>query len=188
LISSVNLTGGGRGDLAIALAKGLGPDTQVTVVDMNESSLEAGRQFAEQCGVGDRMNWICDDFVEFASKERGCALSSSRGIEEEKVDMVVALHACGNLSDLALEYAVNQNASFVICPCCYSKMEHQDAASRLAEISERPELSRRGMHIVNSKRYWDLMARGSYDIILEEYSRKWSSRNMVIAGWPKRNR
>lgn len=170
--------GGGRGDLAIALALGLGPDTRVTVVDMNEASLEAGRLFAEQCGVADRMDWICDNFVKFASTDNVSG-------ENHCVDMVVALHACGNLSDLALDYAVNQNAGFLVCPCCYSKMKHQDVASRLAEISDRPDLSRRGMHIVNSKRYWDLTARDSYQVLLEEYSRKWSSRNMVLAGWPR---
>jgi hypothetical protein len=165
--------GGGRGDLAIALAMGLGPDTRVTVVDMNELSLEAGRMYAEQCGIGDRMNWICDDFVSYAERN-----------ETTDVDMVVALHACGYLSDLALEYAVRQKASFVICPCCYSKMKTKSAATKLAEISEAYELSHRAMHVINSRRYWDLIAKGSYQILLEEYSRAWSSRNMVMVGWP----
>ena len=165
--------GGGRGDLAIALAVGLGPETRVTVVDMNESSLEAGRSFADQCGVGDRMNWICDDFVSYAERN-----------DASDVDMVVALHACGYLSDLALEYAVHQKASFVICPCCYSKMKVKSVATKLAEISEAHELSRRGMHVINSRRYWDLMAQGSHQIFLEEFSRAWSSRNMVMVGWP----
>jgi Methyltransferase domain len=165
--------GGGRGDLAITLASGLGPETRVTVIDMNESSLEAGRRFAAQCGVGDRMNWVCDDFVSYSERN-----------ESTDVDMVVALHACGYLSDLALEYAVRQKASFVICPCCYSKMKQKSIATKLAEISEATELSRRAMHVINSGRYWDLMSQGSYQILLEEYSRAWSSRNMVMIGWP----
>lgn len=167
--------GGGRGDLAIALAIGLGPDTRVTVVDMNESSLKAGQEFAEQCGVGDRMEWIYDDFVHYTETEESTT---------NDVDFVVALHACGYLSDLALEYAVRQEASFVICPCCYSKMKTKNVATKLAEISEAPELSRRGMHVINSTRYWNLLAKGSYQILLEEYSRDWSCRNMVMVGWP----
>lgn len=106
--------GGGRGDLAIALAIGLGEKTRVTVVDMNESSLEAGRAFAEQCGVGEQMNWICQDFTAFAAGK----------YVEDDVDMVVALHACGNFTDHALDFAVRQRGSFLICPCCYSKMKH----------------------------------------------------------------
>lgn len=172
--------GGGRGDLAIALAVGLGPETQVTVVDMNESSLEAGRGFAEQCGVASQMEWICSDFSSFISRE-----SPFGSRIEQPVDMVVALHACGNLSDMAMDFAVRQNASFLICPCCYSKMANPTIASRFAEMSERPDLSRRGMHVVNSTRYWDVLAQNSYYILLEEYSRGWSSRNMVLVGWPK---
>ena len=167
--------GGGRGDLAIELALGLGPETHVTVVDLNESSLRAGEAYAQECGVGDRMSWIYQDFNDFVESNRS-----------KQVDMVVALHACGNLSDCALDYAVRNEASFLICPCCYSKMKDQTAATRLAEISERPDLSRRGMHIVNSQRYWDLMASNDYTILLEEYSRAWSSRNMVMIGWPNK--
>jgi hypothetical protein len=37
------------------------------------------------------------------------------------MDMVVALHACGHLSDVALAHAVQYKAhGFVICPCCFS--------------------------------------------------------------------
>eukprot|EP00934_Nitzschia_sp_Nitz4_P001074 Nitzschia sp. Nitz4//scaffold2_size372955//332373//333647//NITZ4_000471-RA/size372955-processed-gene-0.457-mRNA-1//1//CDS//3329546922//1074//frame0 len=166
--------GGGRGDLAIALAVAF-PATKVTVVDLNQKSLDAGRRFADQCGVADRMDWVCEDFVSYVIESSGEA--------HPPVDMVVALHACGNLSDLALDFAVQKNASFLISPCCYSKMAQQNAATQLAEVSERPDMSRRGMHVVNSERFWSLTSR-NYHVLLEEYSRTWSSRNMVLAGWP----
>jgi len=38
---------------------------------------------------------------------------------EQGVDLVVALHACGALSDVALGHAVTSGASFAICPCCF---------------------------------------------------------------------
>jgi Methyltransferase domain len=34
---------------------------------------------------------------------------------------VVALHACGDLSDLALDFASRAGADFMVCPCCYTK-------------------------------------------------------------------
>jgi hypothetical protein len=37
-------------------------------------------------------------------------------VNVEGVDVVVALHACGALSDVALGHAVSQGAGFVICP------------------------------------------------------------------------
>ena len=35
------------------------------------------------------------------------------------LDVVVALHACGALSDVALGHAACQGAGFVVCPCCF---------------------------------------------------------------------
>ena len=37
------------------------------------------------------------------------------------VDLVVALHACGGLSDAALGWAVSRGCCFLVCPCCYLK-------------------------------------------------------------------
>lgn len=39
-------------------------------------------------------------------------------------DVVVALHACGHLSDIALNHAVHRQAGFVIVPCCFNSNPH----------------------------------------------------------------
>jgi hypothetical protein len=39
-------------------------------------------------------------------------------------DIVVALHACGALTDIALSHAVENKAAFVICPCCFQSNSH----------------------------------------------------------------
>ena len=39
---------------------------------------------------------------------------------ERRVDLVVALHACGALSDVAVAQAVRHKAGFVVCPCCFN--------------------------------------------------------------------
>ena len=36
-------------------------------------------------------------------------------------DIVIAWHACGDLSDYALEYSIRTKAQFIINPCCYTK-------------------------------------------------------------------
>jgi hypothetical protein len=129
--------GGGRGDLAVAVAEAFS-DVRVTVVDLNESSLEGGRAYYQSRKPAneteERVVFVCGDFAEYA---RG-GFSSEDGLHNEntnndtnatlkprKFDAVVAWHACGDLSDYALEFAVrdtgaNANA-FVICPCCYTK-------------------------------------------------------------------
>lgn len=40
------------------------------------------------------------------------------------IDVVVALHACGVLSDVALGHAACAGAGFVICPCCFQSNPH----------------------------------------------------------------
>lgn len=93
------------------------------------------------------------------------------------IDLVVALHACGGLSDLALHYAAMHQCKFLVCPCCYLKTPHcmpvsahtpivpmyRDASLdevahserlavlRLAESDNRA-CSVRASHIINSQR------------------------------------
>ena len=45
------------------------------------------------------------------------------------VDIVVALHACGALSDVAFGHASVHGAAFVICPCCFLSNPHLQVVS-----------------------------------------------------------
>ena len=113
--------GGGRGDLAVAVAEAF-PNVRVTVVDLNESSLEGGRAYYQSRKpsdeINDRVLFVCGDFAEYAK-------TGGENGTPKHFDVVTAWHACGDLSDYALEFAVKEceaNASaFVICPCCYTK-------------------------------------------------------------------
>lgn len=107
--------GGGRGDLAVTLAVQFASVALVTVVDKNVASLAAGRDYAAVSGAAaDRMNFVRADFVDFCRNQQ-------QQQQLPQVDLVVALHACGDLSDAALSYATECGCSFVICPCCYTK-------------------------------------------------------------------
>jgi Methyltransferase domain len=98
--------GGGRGDLAVQLART--GRYRVTMIDTNLSSLQGAQEYATTQGVSDRLTCVLGDFVE-----------QSRTVLNP--DIVVALHACGDLSDAALDFAVARRIPFVICPCCYTK-------------------------------------------------------------------
>jgi len=39
-----------------------------------------------------------------------------------KYDLVVALHACGGLTDAVLLHALFLEAAFIVCPCCFTKL------------------------------------------------------------------
>jgi hypothetical protein len=175
--------GGGRGDLSVALALSF-PEAKVLTVDCNDKSIEAGKVYAEQCGVCERIEFVKMDFVEYVKKH----MSQSR---RDEIDCVVALHACGDLSDMALSFARSISCNFVICPCCYPKRylapfvphwhtyckeEEVDSLTRLVELDDRPEVSRRAMVVINSMRK-DAFGDG---VVLEEFDDKISKRNQIL--------
>jgi SAM-dependent methyltransferase len=97
--------GGGKGHLANFLAHHFGPEVvQVQVVDISPSAVQNGLMRARRHQLANIQYNVGDATI--AQFEQG-------------VDVVVALHACGALSDVALGHAVTSGASFAICPCCF---------------------------------------------------------------------
>eukprot|EP00986_Skeletonema_menzelii_P004850 scaffold1698_cov149-Skeletonema_menzelii.AAC.13 len=178
--------GGGRGDLAVHIAICY-PNAYLIVVDCNESSIAAGKEYAIKCNVEDRIEFVHQNFSEYYAEY------SVKG-GSNKVDVVVALHACGDLSDMALQFAQQNGCGFVICPCCYPKRylapfqpfwhslcndDEVDSLSRMVELDNesRNDESRRAMLVINS------MRRQAFEdrcVKVEEFSNKWSKRNIVL--------
>ena len=152
--------GGGRGDLAVLIAQTF-PHTFVTVVDANISSLRQGKLFAKRCGeeVYRRIIFVCARFeVNFSFD--GAHILSDADLDHvddttttsspilpggndrhavastavPTIDLVVALHACGGLSDLALHHAATHHCQFLVCPCCYLKTPYCMPSSASAPI------------------------------------------------------
>lgn len=103
--------GGGKGSLASALVERFGGAVLVHVVDVARAPLANGAARAAQRGLGNLRFVLAD-----ASSARLDAHALGAGCA---VDLVVALHACGALSDVAIAQAVRHGAGFVVCPCCY---------------------------------------------------------------------
>ena len=143
--------GGGRGDLAVHIAESF-PHCQITVVDSNASSLLQGRAFALQKSeaVHSRIHFVCAQFTSifsFANVVLGedgiytvnsASIVSPTGGENSSTvnsffdfDFVVALHACGGLSDLAMDFAVLHSCQFLVCPCCYLKHRYVPSSTAL---------------------------------------------------------
>ena len=46
---------------------------------------------------------------------------------EKPFDVALAVHACGYLTDIVQDKALNHNASYLLVPCCFGKMAtHKD--------------------------------------------------------------
>jgi len=181
--------GGGRGDLAVRIALEF-PHAELVVVDCNESSVLAGREYAAKSRVKDRIEFLCVDFVQYVKDYDDGIVG-----EDRRVDFVVALHACGDLSDLALSFASSQGCEFIICPCCYPKrylapfvphwhglckdVSEVNSLSRLVELDDHREVSRRAMLVINSMRQSAFEGRV---VTLEELDDKISKRNIALVG------
>jgi hypothetical protein len=108
--------GGGRGDLAIAVAA-LFPNVSVCVLDANEVSLAVGAGRAAAAGLANAsfhpvaLQGAADDVNLVAVSK----------VVGGPVDVFIGLHACGGLSDAILALAASSCAAFVCVPCCYGK-------------------------------------------------------------------
>lgn len=96
--------GGGKGNLSNLLAETFGEEfVTVQVVDISQSAVRNGEMRAMRRGLGN---------IRYDAKD-------ATTLDVSGVDVVVALHACGALSDVALGHAAREGAGFVICPCCF---------------------------------------------------------------------
>jgi SAM-dependent methyltransferase len=98
--------GGGKGVLATYLAQILGDTVQLQVIDIADGAIKNGMMRSKRLDLS--VKYFVGDASQFT----------------DETDVVVALHACGTLSDVALGHAVNHGASFVVCPCCFRSNRH----------------------------------------------------------------
>jgi hypothetical protein len=110
-------------------------DVHVVIVDLSLSALEKGGRMLESMGLMSRVTLIHADFFDLIDKSSGTdldggspAIANNRGNYSddsilEQVTHVASLHACGTLSDAALQFASLHPSTFgaVVVPCCFAK-------------------------------------------------------------------
>jgi len=106
--------GGGRGHLSNYLASVLGNDVaNVHVIDIDSQTIKNGVTDAKRKGLDNVVFGVGD--ASSSLNVAGLLITEGDG----DYDIIVALHACGALSDVALGHAAANNAGFVITPCCF---------------------------------------------------------------------
>ncbi|KAL1502969.1 hypothetical protein AB1Y20_011040 [Prymnesium parvum] len=95
---------GGTGPLALPLAALL-PWCVVTIVDVKRQSLALAETRAKQAGLQNVRLWL-GDIKDF----------------DQPFSVGMALHACGEATDLAMDVCIAASARFVLCPCCVGKL------------------------------------------------------------------
>ena len=190
--------GGGRGDLALAVAAALDSSSNggghVTVVDANLESLAAGEQRAKAEGLQERMTFIGDRI---------------ENVPKFDFSLVIGLHACGGLGEYALKLAAVHGASFVLCTCCFNSNPAMAVLTRVCDdndpplplhevktlcglaekVTEPPSISRRAMHAMNALRLAQIYKifnkynpDKSLDLFQAMYPEKYSRANCVLIG------
>lgn len=104
--------GGGKGYLTNHISTVFGKSVKVHVIDIDGRSIRNGMKDAERNGIGNVKYGVGD-----ASDSNN--IENLLNSKEEQFDIIVALHACGALTDVALGHAVTNAAGFVITPCCF---------------------------------------------------------------------
>jgi 2-polyprenyl-3-methyl-5-hydroxy-6-metoxy-1,4-benzoquinol methylase len=100
--------GGGKGYLANLVAEQLSDVVDVRVVDISARAINNGMMRARRRNL---------ENIEYN-------VGDATAVDMVGVDIVVALHACGALSDVAMGHAVANGAAFVVCPCCFRSNPH----------------------------------------------------------------
>lgn len=117
--------GCGSGAVVLALAALFPPEQAVFVgVDMKIEAIDRLRQRAAEAGLAhvrgvvamaESFCWTCDD--------RGEGIADADNQQSDHTfDVALALHACGNATDCALELAARCGAAYAVSPCCLGKL------------------------------------------------------------------
>mmetsp|Transcript_7162 Transcript_7162/g.11331 ORF Transcript_7162/g.11331 Transcript_7162/m.11331 type:complete len:565 (+) Transcript_7162:126-1820(+) len=129
--------GGGRGDLAIWLGMQR-PRVKTVAIDVHPPSVKGGQVAIECAGVNHLANSVLCDASDLISKDDDVRKKANTLIGN--FDLLVGLHCCGGLSEIAMIVALEYNVPFCICTCCFCS--HPDLCRLLpAEGEEWKSLS-----------------------------------------------
>ncbi|ETV71929.1 hypothetical protein, variant 1 [Aphanomyces astaci] len=115
----------GSGYVALPLAC-LFPKCHFVVLDMKKPSLDIAHERINASGLTN-VSVFCGKVDEYM----------------DSFDVGIALHACGEATDMVLEKCLESNAAYVLAPCCVGKIKHSSLtyprSSTLTNVLSRHE-------------------------------------------------
>lgn len=163
--------GSGKGYLTFALydflsrQKGLHP--HITGIELRQNLVDFCNQAAQKAGF-DGLDFITKDINDF---------------QPERLDLLIALHACDTATDLALAKGIHSRAGIVIvAPCCHKQVRRDmEAHNELAPILRHGILEERQAEIVTDGiRALLLEANGYNTNVFEFISTEHTAKNVMI--------
>ncbi len=144
-----------------------GRDIRVTGLDLKADVIRHCNELALRCGY-EQLRFQVGD------------ISTYEG--EQKVDMVVSLHACDTATDYALEKAVSWGASVILAvPCCQHEVNRQIHCAELQPVLRYGIIKERMSALITDAIRAGLLEQQGYDTqILEFIDMEHTPKNLLI--------
>ncbi|MFN0015043.1 MAG: class I SAM-dependent methyltransferase [Saprospiraceae bacterium] len=163
--------GSGKGYLTFALydflTTRLGMQPQVTGIELRQNLVHFCNQTAQNAGFAG-LQFVAQDIADF---------------NPNRLDMLIALHACDTATDLALAKGIHAHADIVVAaPCCHKQVRRDMAArNELAPVLRHGILEERQAEIVTDGiRALLLEANGYKTSVFEFVSTEHTAKNVMI--------
>ena len=168
--------GSGKGYLTFALYdylhNKLGLDIKVVGIELRKELVNSCNDIAKRCGFG------------------GLSFESKR-IEEfanERIDILIALHACDTATDDAIQKGLSASAALIICaPCCHKQIRQQvKGKEQHSPLLKYGIFKERQFEMVTDTIRALIMEQNQYDTkIFEFISNEHTRKNVMLVGTNK---
>lgn len=165
--------GSGKGYLTFALYDYLvntqQRKVQLTGIELRKDLVKFCNETAKQVGF-EGLNFVASDIHDY---------------DNDKIDILIALHACDIATDIAIAKGIQANAQLVICaPCCHKQIRQQmNCKTELQHILKHGILEERQAEMVTDGiRALTLEGHGYKSKVFEFISSEHTAKNLMIVG------
>ncbi len=165
--------GSGKGYLTFALydflRNSLGLEPSVTGIELRQNLVDFCNDLAAECGFR-KLDFQAKDIFEY---------------ESEKLDMLIALHACDIATDIAIAKGIRAKAEIIIvAPCCHKQLRKQmNPVTAMAEITRFGIMEERQAELLTDGIRALLMEANGYQVkVLEFVSVEHTPKNLMLIG------
>lgn len=170
--------GSGKGYLTFALydylAKTLQLKPQITGIELRQPLVDFCNQLAQKAGF-DQLEFVAQDIHDF---------------KPERIDVLIALHACDIATDIAIAKGIQSDASIiVVAPCCHKQIRQQmNCQTEMQAILRHGILEERQAELITDGIRSLLMeAHGYQTKVFEFISTEHTPKNLMIVGVKGKN-
>lgn len=165
--------GSGKGSLTFALydrlTNGLGLQPTITGIELRQKLVDFCNGLAQKAGYS-KLSFLAKDIHDF---------------QPERIDMLIALHACDIATDIAIAKGIQSGAEIIIvAPCCHKQVRKQMACQTDMQAILRHGIleERQAELITDGIRSLLMEAHGYQTKVFEFISTEHTAKNLMIVG------